>query len=525
MRITRLAAPPASRPVHDLYEEVRFRLRAARYGFRFTKRPPAADLFTYITTAAAILVVALSLLRELSPLLRGLVLAMEVGSLLAALVWWHSRLSRIFGRAAASDTHASTVRADLRRGLENVGAYEQINALYIDVVDHTNKIVESSGVADRFGYVGTNHGVTFSVIAVPMSDANSLKTLLVGDAHERPRTWQRWAGEFANERQALIRRWRGLDGYRDTDDESGWNLVLDSLEVTASNGGSSNWQAHASQATYGQIVRTSDSLLNEFALFAFLASARERRSSLSRIVSGFPVGAWILKTLRVGHEIRFTTQSALLRQLKWPRAIHRQTGQLELLFLAPVARGAGLGVAVTTLMPNERGELTAWVGMRSALVGTYPDVLHVIPAGMCNSKDLVPVGPTPVRGIPADFLEYTIWSEFFEEWKGVKEFESMMSHRWRSDIDQYRRKDELDGTELSLTGLAFDLLNLRPEVCAVLTLPRDIRSDLNYEYVRGTPPRPLSLEHLDEMPSCAGYVQSGVASLALAQLRAVGVAE
>jgi len=176
-------------------------------------------------------------------------------------------------------------------------------------------------------------------------------------------------------------------------------------------------------------------------------------------------------------------------------------------------------------MPNERGELTAWVGMRSALVGTYPDVLHVIPAGMCNSKDLVPVGPTPVRGIPADFLEYTIWSEFFEEWKGVKEFESMMSHRWRSDIDQYRRKDELAGTELSLTGLAFDLLNLRPEVCAVLTLPRDIRSDLNYEYVRGTPPRPLSLEHLDEMPSCAGYVQSGVASLARAQLRAVGVAE
>jgi len=137
--------------------------------------------------------------------------------------------------------------------------------------------------------------------------------------------------------------------------------------------------------------------------------------------------------MRIGSQISFTSGAALLRQLAWRRAIHRRTGDLGQLFIRPEARAAGLGVAVTTLMPNNNGEVTAWIGMRSQHVGTYPDVLHVIPAGMCNSKDVVSTGSFPGQDVPADFLASTIWSEFFEEWQGIDAFENFSSHHWRRE--------------------------------------------------------------------------------------------
>jgi len=50
--------------------------------------------------------------------------------------------------------------------------------------------------------------------------------------------------------------------------------VLDQLLPSSNAEGTTSWRARLAQATYGQIVRTSDALLNEFALFAFLAAPR-----------------------------------------------------------------------------------------------------------------------------------------------------------------------------------------------------------------------------------------------------------
>jgi hypothetical protein len=67
---------------------------------------------------------------------------------------------------------------------------------------------------------------------------------------------------------------------------------------------------------------------------------------------------------------------------------------------------------------------------------------------------------------------------------------------------------------LVYTGLAFDLLNMRPEVCAYVQVEQ-FRSSLNWEYDDNTPPVPVDpsgslIEDLSRI------VQSGAASLLLA---------
>lgn len=501
----------------DRWEMIRFRVRAARYGLGFSSRPTASDLLTYATTVAfplATIVVATRLTVASRLFVAGLVMAVAI----VLLVWWHSHLPRIFAKAATSDRYAQELRRDLRAGLGNAPAYDLIKTLYQEAVTDANAELALTGTPEGFGYVATAQDVTFACIACPMDDPTSLRSLLVGAPVARSTDWHEAAERFAEARQDLISRWRHIDDDPRADDETGWNLVLEEFSGTPLADGRIQWEITTAHATYGQIVRTSDALLNEFALFAYLVAPRRRQSTVRRWLRRPRVLRQVAVRMRLGEAITFTSERAMLAALPWRRTIHRRSARPADIFLRPTGRAAGLGVAVTTLMPDRDGRCPAWLGLRSKYVGTYPDVLHVIPAGMCNSKDVSASVGALQQPVAADFIEATMWSEFFEEWKGVREFENLSSHQWRRLISEHRHADDLLGTEIVLTGLAFDLLNLRPEICAVLRLPRDVRSDLNYEYAARTPPHACELADLDELRSCVGYVQSGLASLALAQL-------
>jgi len=137
---------------------MRFRLRAAWYVLRLTRLPRLPDILTYVTTLA-VPALTLRLLWNLNPFVPWFAVALLMAAALVLLVWWHSHLPRIFGRAATNDKHALTLRLALRYGLENEDAYRQINMLYQDAVTQTNEFIAATGSRDHLGFVATGNGV------------------------------------------------------------------------------------------------------------------------------------------------------------------------------------------------------------------------------------------------------------------------------------------------------------------------------------------------------------------------------
>jgi len=132
--------------------------------------------------------------------------------------------------------------------------------------------------------------------------------------------------------------------------------------------------------------------------------------------------------------------------------------------LEPTTRCNGLAISTSVVHATPAGEFRVILGKRSALTGAHADLFHVIPACIFQPE----LGKRHDEwDIFHSFLkEYgeELYSEeldrkrrdaryFYKEWKGVAALLEAM--------DQGR-------CSFAITGLVINLLNLRPEVCALL---------------------------------------------------------
>jgi hypothetical protein len=320
------------------------------------------------------------------------------------------------------------------------------------------------------------------VVTIAAPAPQRLDSIIAGVETPRGAAWTERVSRFAPERQEFMATMRrGLSSANTFGDEAGDNVVLAAISAD------SDVTMTVNTASYGQIMRTSDSLVTEFAAFADLAHRSAFRGKPRPLMFA---------------------DGDLLKVLPWRRKVHSWDDRSTLL-VAPRGRASGLGVSLA-LVEERAGKAAAFVARRSSSVGTYPEVLHVVPSGMLNT-----------RGEAADDLAFlprlTMLSEFLEECFDVPELS------WPSVGDFARRVDEklhecrLADLEPEFTGLAIDLLNLRTEVCGVLDLTghRSVVDafTLSWEYTER-----LRRVDLDTVPAVrrADFVQSGVGSLQLA---------
>ncbi|HVT10957.1 MAG TPA: hypothetical protein VHE55_01715 [Fimbriimonadaceae bacterium] len=252
-------------------------------------------------------------------------------------------------------------------------------------------------------------------------------------------------------------RFRGPDkeqtGFRD--DFEGYNITLRRLKIKD---GVAQLPIDATLQQYGNIMDTSDALIQELFLFGALN--------------------------RAPTEVQ---DGEMLSFLPWRRSIHPR-GQIVDAVTNPSGRAAGFGVAALVVFRERKAdgsgyEMKAIYGHRTDQVGTYKDVDHVIPAGMTNcippsldrdGRDagiLSPDGYYRVtKMIEKEFLE-----ELFKvEWAS-RVNEQYGTTNWVTRVD--RKCEELlygpkgrYRASIYLTGLVIDLLNYRPEICALILI-------------------------------------------------------
>lgn len=392
-----------------------------------------------------------------------------------------ANLSRIMAVAAWSDEGADRVRRDMAVGMRNGAAYEQLIELYEPIRAAANTTLDPKHRLEPVELRSTRSAQPnrYAAVVIPAGDGDTLESLIGDQIAERDHTCFRL---LADSRQQLMRKWRamGSKDERELEDERGDNYCLTELR---SDGG---LRLEVGVATYGEIVRSCDSLINEFALYAFLAGPYATRRRLS---------------IRPRRTLRMSP-AAMLHCLPWRHRIHRDSRARPRdirrhrrshpdsptpagrLFLNPEDRAAGVGVAVVTVEETPDGE-RFYLGMRSGVVGTYPSTHHVIPAGMCNTYGTDLTARSNKEPPSAHYLSTAMKCEFIEEWFSVEEFENNRRRGWERLVNDRWREEmattDGDWREPELTGIAFDLLNLRPEVCAVAVVKTE-SGVLNWEF-------------------------------------------
>jgi hypothetical protein len=115
-----------------------------------------------------------------------------------------------------------------------------------------------------------------------------------------------------------------------------------------------------------------------------------------------------------------------------------------------------------------------------------------------------------------DLVRWTMLSELLEECFDLQEFSDARTDHWRQRISREIEARKIEAGALRYTGLAVDLLNLRPEICGSIVLDHELVKTICWEYEKldGLQEIPLA----DLSPHCKrnAFVQSGVASLTLA---------
>ncbi len=417
-----------------------------------------------------------------------------------AVISYLGSLARIMDVAAWSEEGAHRLRRDMEIGMSNDPAYEQLRSVYEPVVIATNRHLRELGAGREFEWVEMpDGGERYAAIMLPEEgegEKDRLTELLGPIKHSNPLGLRM----LADSRQRLMRTWRRMnDSGSHLEDELGDNYCLKQLHV---DGGLC---LDVAVATYGEIMRSSDALINEFALFAYLCG---------------PIGRRRRPSVRQRRVLEMSPQ-ATLRCLPWRRRVHRaHRGREHEIFLTPHDRAAGIGIAVVTteVVKTEQGEevTKAFLGVRSGKVGTYPATNHVVPAGMCNTYGTNYEALDPDDPPPPYYLETVMRCEFLEEWAQVTELESNKRSEWAEHVNQaWDKQIERQVTKpLRLTGVAFDLLNLRPEICATIAVDTH-HGALNWEFdqigVQG-PLKDMGRVRRTEI------VQGGAAALRLAQL-------
>lgn len=407
------------------------------------------------------------------------------GALIAvgvALVAWRATdVHSLFVLASRSEQTALALHAHMREGLSNSVARSLLSRLYDD---HLSGRVG----ADLAGSATSPSLVTIggepTLVAIVRADDDSLDELI---RFEGVRS-NSLLGSRAPERQRYIARLRMAQGFGNRfGDEAGDNLVM--TEVTRDESG--RLVVGAGVATYGQIVRTSDALIDEFALVAFLTAHGRRQLTPS--------------------------SRDLLRFLTWRRDIHRAEGNP---ITQAMGRASGLGVTLVLVGHEDEGTAVTYVAKRSASVGTYPGAFQVVPSGMCNTRDDLRAAGT----LPDGFLRTTALGELLEEAFDLEEASRYAREGWEEWVAETLTSYGLRDLPVSFTGLAFDLLNLRCEIA--LIAPEfgarvQQRMSLGWEFDPfGALTRvPLQAVASDSPEYWQQFVQAGLGALVLARAR------
>jgi len=309
-------------------------------------------------------------------------------------------------------------------------------------------------------------------------------------------------------------------------EEEGLNYVVRGLSV-----GAGKVTVNVDRAGYGQIMRSCDFLIEEALIAAGLcATDHTGRPALQ------PKGPWIM------------------RMLPARRAVMK-LGPSELL-LRPRHRAVGMSLAAVVVTKKPDGTTTMFYKKRSHEVSTYVGMYHAVPSGMFNAKSRDTYGTHDQRLHAGRVL----LTEYVEELKNAHDLdgfdadpqwtELLTAHldwlfrdpagyhaRPRPPIGSHEhagdhlerlltaapdpvsppayQREEL---RIWVTGLAFDLLALRAEICCVLEVPHGpiTRIHLNSEADQSFPFPSPDVPTRDQLPTASEWVRSGYAAMTLA---------
>lgn len=485
---------------------LRFKARVARYRFSYARRPGGFE------TAGLVLAIVgcwtvISYLGSLAgrdPWLYGVLTGVSLLLVFTYLVRRHLRdFSSIFDRASVHVDLAKRLFEDCAAGMRNQRAWDLLWRLYVPLITQANEVIRPNSAG--LTWLSDASGRPFLCVVLPAPPNSELSSLLqpgIVPGQVDPK-----AASFAEARQAYIYRLRGMDAFSNPwGDEDGDNLILSDLSFDTD-----GLRIACSVATYGEIVRTSDALHTEFATFAFLAMNRpRRRGTLRKRLFGnrHPLGD------PDSDSLVFTARDGL-PLLPWRRQVHQWSGSAQKLFFAPGGRAAGLGVSVAMVSAEPAGE-SAFVARRAPNVGIYPGALHVVPSGMCNSKDDLRSGGAE---LPSEYIKWIMLVELLEECFDLADMADSRTFDWIASAREALKARGLEGVEPELTGLTFDLLNLRWDVCARVDVRGgNSRQDykLCWEYDPLQQVRRQRLERVGAELDRREVVQAGAGSLALA---------
>jgi hypothetical protein len=227
------------------------------------------------------------------------------------------------------------------------------------------------------------------------------------------------------------RRRRGLDEDHPPADAESKSTQGDNYCMKGFSKSDGKLKMSAWLGTYGQIMDSSDSMIDEL-------------RDLGRSGSGGRIGRDAMASLPLRHRISRLDDNP---------------------FTAANARAAGIGISALVCFRGMDSETIFGIAARrSRSVSTWQDVWHVFPSGMLGQRWGF------AGGFQGQDVENAIIAEFVEELFGDEYVES-------GDVPrEYVKRVFLNavresGAEVVLTGIAFDLLNLRPEICAAVIVP------------------------------------------------------
>jgi len=188
--------------------------------------------------------------------------------------------------------------------------------------------------------------------------------------------------------------------------------------------------------------------------------------------------------LHFAHHKRKTKLSPeqLLNFLPWRKALHKQHKEnpLDILFQGKGTASA-FGVSALTVFKRDN-EFVAVYGLRSGKVGTSTHTYHVIPAGMTNfdpdkDDDINHLTNEKCLNIKL-LIEKEFLEECFDEKKLCGKY-NVHADKWPSVVKRaatehlYGDKDNKYNANIYFTGIVFDLLNYRPEICALILIENE----------------------------------------------------
>jgi hypothetical protein len=461
---------------------LRYRLRAARYGLDIRRKRSLSDVLGVIgllITLAGFVIAVLKSGSQIYGEIFGVLILLGIWPVVRYL----GSLNAIMRSAASTEEGTRKVFNDMQKGMNNVEAYAALRDVYRPLITEANASLTGFPAALELVNATGSHQQGYAVAVVRTQGLASLSTI-IGNLSTKTAAGKR-STQQAESRQQFVNRWRTIHKPPgEMSGEEGDNYCL--TEMRFEDG---RLVLDLGVATYGQISRTCEALVNEFALFSFIVS---RGGLLSRMRS-----------------------STVLQCLPWRRQAHNAAGSSEQLFLKPRGRAAGIGVALATVTGMGQGHVH--LGERSHTVGTYPNVLHLIPAGNCNTHGTDRrVTDAQQLTVPAWYLESIVKCEYLEEWFNNDDLEKLRIPDWRDRVDKLWTEHVHELSPIKLTGIAYDLLNLRPEICAMVRVRFTGTEILNWEYKMGMPPQELALADTgDIMPN--KIVQSAAGALMLAR--------